>query len=117
MEGEVLTAKARWLDVLVTPKEESTEYRLSHDVQNAVEDSFGIRRDHVTALGESPSDRVQEPEEDSPDTANQVYFGHIWANGSSVLARGPGDSPGDPEEGNAAESKVTPLITVSEICV
>ena len=34
-----------------------------------------------------------------------------------MLARGPGDSPSDPEEGNAAEGEVTPLIAVSEICV
>ncbi len=100
----------------MTPKKESTEYRLRHDVQNTVEDGFGIRRNNVTALRKSPGNRVQKPEEDSPDTANQVYFRDIWPNGSSVLARGPGDSPGDPEEGNAAEGKVTPLIAVSESC-
>ena len=113
----VLTAKTGWLNIPVTPKEESTEYRLRHDVQNTVEDSFRVRRNNVTALRESPGNRVQKPEEDSPDTADQVYLGDIWANGSSMLARGPGDSPGDPEEGNAAEGEVTPLIAISEVCV
>lgn len=114
---EVLTAKTGWLNIPVTPQEESTEYRLSHDIQNTIEDSFRIRRNNVTALRKPPGDRVQEPEEDSPDTANQVYFGDIWANGGSVLARGPGDSPGDPEEGNAAEGEVTPLVAINEIYV
>ncbi len=113
----VLTAKTGRLDIPVAPKEESTEYRLSHDVQNTVEDGFRIRRNNITALRKSPGDRVEKPEEDSPDTANQVYFRDIWANGSSVLARGPGDSPGDPEEGNATEGEVTPLIAISDICV
>ena len=101
----------------MTPEEESTKYGFGHDVQDTIEDSFGIRRDNVTALGKSPGDRVQEPEEDSPDTADQVYFRDVWANSSSVLARGPGDSPGDPEEGNAAKGEVTPLRAVSGICV
>ena len=101
----------------MTPEKESTEDRLSHDVQNTVEDGFRIRRDNVTALGKSPGDWVQEPEEDSPDTTDQVYFRDIWANGSGVLARGPGDGPGDPEEGNAAEGEVTPLVDISEMCV
>lgn len=110
---KVLTTKTGWLDIPVTPEQKSTEDRLSHDVQNTVEDSFRIRRDNVTALGKSPGDRVQEPEEDSPDTADQVYFRDVWANGSGVLARRPCDCPSDPEEGNAAEGEVTPLITVS----
>ena len=114
---KVLTAKTGWLDIPVTPKEESTEYRLSHDVQDTVEDSFRIRRDNVTALRKSPGNWVQEPEEDSPDTTDQIYFGDVWAKGSSVLARSPGDGPGDPEEGNAAEGEVTPLVAVSGIHV
>lgn len=113
----ILTAKTGWLDIPVTPKEESTEYRLGHNVQDTVEDGFRVRRNNVTTLRKSPGNRVQKPEEDSPDTTNQVYFRDIWANGSSVLARGPGNSPGDPKEGNAAEGEVTPLIAVSEICV
>ena len=47
---EVLTAKTGWLDIPVTPEKESTEDRLSHDVQNTVEDSFRVWRDDVTTL-------------------------------------------------------------------
>ena len=114
---KVLTAKTGWLNIPVAPEEESAEYRLSHDIQNTIEDSFRVRRDNVTALRKSPGDGVQEPKEDGPDTANQVYFGDVWAKGSGVLARGPGDGPGDPEEGNAAEGEIAPLVVVSEICV
>ena len=93
----------------MSPKEESTEDRLRKDIQNTIEHSLRIWRDDVSTLRKSPCDWVQEPEEDSPDTADEVSLADVGADGRSVFARGPGYCPGDPQEGDAAEGVVAPL--------
>ena len=46
------------LDATMAHDEESTEYGLGDDVQNAVEDSLGIGVDHVSAFTETPGNWV-----------------------------------------------------------
>lgn len=43
-------AKASRVDVTVTPEEESTKDRLGKNVEDTIEDSFGIGGDHVSTL-------------------------------------------------------------------
>ena len=101
--------QASRVDTLVAPQEESTEDGLGHDVQHAVEDGLGVGSDEVATLGQSPGDGVKEPEEDGPDTADEVGLADVGAEGGGVLAGGPDDGPGDPEEGDIAKDVVTPL--------
>lgn len=98
------------VNIAVAPQEERAEDGLGHDVEDAVEDGFGVGRDDVAALGEAPGDGVEEPEEDGPDAADEVDAGDVGAERGGVLAGGPGHGPGDPEEGEAAEDEVAPLV-------
>lgn len=101
--------KSGGVNVTVPPKKKSTEDRLGTDVENTIEDSFRIWRDNVAALGETPSNWIQEPEENSPDTADSVGLGNVIAKWSRVSASDDGDRVGNPQEGDATESVVTEL--------
>ena len=94
----------------MAPEEEGAEDGFGEDVEDAVEDGFGVGRDDVAALGNPPCDRVQKPEEDGPGAAEEVGAADVRAQHGGLFARGPGDSPCDPEEGDAAEDKISPLI-------
>ena len=67
------------VDATVTPEQKTSEYRLGADVENAVEDGFTVRRDHVAAFAQTPSDGVQEPEERSPGANDQEGFANVFA--------------------------------------
>jgi len=102
--------EGRGVDVAVAPEEEEAEDRLGQDVQDTVEDSFGVRSDDVSTLGKSPGDRVQEPEEDGPGGADEVGAADFAADGGGVLAANEDDVPGDEEESRTAEYEVAPLV-------
>lgn len=108
---EQLTPKTSWLDAPVAPDQESSEHWLGHDIQNTVEHGLGVRCDDVATLRQSPGNWVQEPQEDGPNTANLVGLEDVRADSGGVLACGPDDGPGDPEECDASEDKVSPLHT------
>ena len=103
--------EASGVDVAVAPEKKSTEDGLGHNVKDAVKDGLGIGRDDVAALGEAPGDGVEEPEEDSPNAADDISSGDVSAEGGGVLACGPGYGPGDPEEGDTTKDEVAPLLT------
>ena len=65
-----MKTKDSWVDVAVTPEEQGTEDWLSHDVKDTVESSLGIRVNDVSALRKIPGDRIEEPQEDGPNTTN-----------------------------------------------
>ena len=67
-----MEAKASRIDVAVAPEEKSTEHRLGQYVKNTVENSLGVGRDDVSTLGKSPCDGIEKPEEDGPDTTDEV---------------------------------------------
>jgi hypothetical protein len=58
LDGKTETSR---VDALVAPEEESTEYRLSQEVENTVEDSLGVGRDEVGTLANTPSNGVDDP--------------------------------------------------------
>lgn len=108
-----MEAKSSRIDFAVTPEKKSTEDGFSQDIEDAVEDGFRVWSDDVATLAEAPSDGIQEPEEDSPNAADEVGPGDVGAKTYSVLASGEGDSPRDPEEGDAAKDVVAPLGYIS----
>ena len=97
----------------MTPQQESTKDWLGHEIQDTVKDGFRVGSNNITALRKSPCDGVEEPKEDGPDAANEISPRDVRADGCSVLARGPGNGPSNPEEGNAAEGEVAPLVNMS----
>lgn len=111
-----MKTKSGRVDVAMPPKEKSTEDRLGHEVEHAIENGFGIRGDDIAAFGETPGNGVQEPEEDGPDTTDGVGAGDVIAKYCCVLASGHCDGPCDPQEGNRAEGKVAPLSIVGVRC-
>ncbi len=50
----------------VAPEEQTGEHDLGHYVENAVEDGLGVRVNDVTAFGQTPGDRIEEPEQQQP---------------------------------------------------
>ena len=93
----------------MAPDEKSTENRLRHQIQDAVEDSLRVWRDDVATLTETPCDRVQAPEGESPNTTDEEGAVHIGAESLGVLTCDPTYIVGDEEEGDAAEDEVRPL--------
>lgn len=50
-------------DLLMSQEEKGTEDNLGEDVEDTVEDTFGIGSDDVSTFGETPGDGIQQPEE------------------------------------------------------
>ena len=94
----------------MAPEEKSTKDGLTEDVENSVEDSFGVRRDDVPAFTHAPGDGVQEPETDNPSAADSVDPVDIGTEITSMATSIEEDGPGDEEEGSTAEDEVTPFI-------
>ena len=97
------------VDVPVAPQKKSTKHWLGQDIKNTIEDSFGVGCNQVAALGQTPGDWVEEPQEDSPDATDQIYLADIRSDRISMFAGRPGDCPSNPEESEAPEHEVSPL--------
>ena len=54
------------------PQEEEQEERARNDVEDAVPDHLGARRDDVRALGQGPADRVRDEHEGEVDRGEDV---------------------------------------------
>ena len=94
----------------VLTDEKRTEAWLGEDVENAVKDSLRFGADDVASLAQSPSDWVQEPQRDCPDTAKSVDLADIGTKGTSVSAPLENNSVGDEEESDATKGEVSPLV-------
>lgn len=104
-----MKSKSGWIDIAVAPKEKSAKDRLGHDVEYPIENGFRVWRNDIAALAESPGDGVEEPKEDSPDTADGISAGDVAAEGDGVLASRPSDGPCNPKESGTAENEIAPL--------
>ena len=102
-------AKSAWIDVPVAPQEQCTENRLGHDIEYTIKDGLAVGTDDVPTLTQTPSNRVEEPEEDGPYTGNEEDFADVCADVIGVFAGGPSDGPGNHKEGKHAECPVAPL--------
>jgi hypothetical protein len=77
-------ADLNWVDVAVAEEENGTKDWLGKEVEDTVEDGFRVWRNDIAALAEAPSDRVDEPEEDGPETAGEIGCVDCSANMSSI---------------------------------
>ena len=98
------------VNATVTPDKESTEDRLSDQVEDTVEDSLGIGRDDVATLTNTPGDRVEDPEKSGERAAHGEAAADIFAEDIGVTATLPHEDPDNVEESNTAEDEVTPLV-------
>ena len=105
------------VDAAVAPEKEGTEDGLRHQVQYTVEDGLRVGGDDVAAFTETPCNRVQEPEGESPDTADEEGTVDVGADGFCVIVRDPADAVSDEQQGDAAEGEVRPLEQVSPVLV
>lgn len=64
--------ESREFDIPMTPEKQEAEYWLGKYVENAVENSFRIRVDDITALAETPSNGIKKPDADGQDAANVI---------------------------------------------
>jgi hypothetical protein len=103
-------AQATNVDIAMAPEEKSAKDGLAEDVEDTVEDSFGVRRDDIPAFTHAPGDGVQEPEGHGPSSAHSVDPVDIGTEITSMATGIEDDGPGDEEEGKTAEDKVTPFI-------
>ena len=103
------TAEKTGIDVTMTPQKKCAVHGFGQDVQNAVKDRFRIRRNHISPLGESPGDGVQEPQEDQVNADGGVRLGDFWTQGARMLAPTDRDDICDPEQCQATKDKIAPL--------
>ena len=77
---------ARRIDVPMSSNQHDTEDRLGAEVQYAIEDSLGVWRDDIGTLGHTPGDRVAEPDEQGPHSAEHVGAIYVLTKQFSALA-------------------------------
>lgn len=102
------------VDVAVAPDEDGTPDRLGKDVEHTVEDGFGVRVDDVAALGQTPCNGVQKPEEHEHGAGDVVGALDVGVDGAGVLATWTDDNVNDVEEGDHADGPVA-LCQVSAV--
>lgn len=103
-------SKLSRVDAAVSPEEQRTEDWFGKNVENAIENGFGIGGNDVATLRETPSNWVNEPEEDGPEAANLVSFLDTSAQGGSMLFPDPDDVISDEEQSDSCKDEVTPLV-------
>lgn len=105
-----MNTKDGWVNISVTKKKQGTEDGLGKNIENTVEDSFGVGSNDVATLRHTPSNWVKEPEEDSPSTTHEEGSGHRRIDGGGVQASNENDIVCNAEECYGSEDKVTPLV-------
>jgi len=85
------------------------EHRLGQEIEDAVEDSFGVGGNEIRSLGDTPGDGVDQPDEECQDTAEHVGAVNVRAEELGALATYAGEVPEDVEHGGGAEGPPAPL--------
>lgn len=63
----------------MAPDQQSAKYWLGKDIEDAVECRFGIWRNEVSTLADTPGNRVEDPEEGSQASTIQESFSNVFA--------------------------------------
>jgi len=74
------------INAFVTPEKQAAETDLGKEVENAVKDGLGVRRNNVSTLAEAPADGVEDPKEAGECAAEDVRLADIAAEDVGVLA-------------------------------
>ena len=95
--------EAGGVDVAVAPDQQSAENRLGKQVEDTVEVSLAVGRDDIATLAETPSKRVQDPENGSEGAASEEGLADVAAEDLGAAASFPDENIQDVEEGDAAK--------------
>jgi hypothetical protein len=99
LDGET---KTRRVNALVAEEQERAEARLGQEVKHTVKDGFGVGRDDVATLTETPRNRVQDPQESSQAATHDEGALDIGAVVNGVTAGLPNELVYDVDESEAA---------------
>jgi hypothetical protein len=94
--------KTRRVNALVAKEQERAEAGLGQEVEHTIEDGFGIGRDDVTTLAETPRNRVQDPQEGSQAATHDEGTLDIGAVVDGMTAGLPNELVYDVDESEAA---------------
>jgi hypothetical protein len=98
------------VDVAMAPEKESTKDRLSKEVENSIENCLRVWRDDITALTDTPSDRIQNPKEGCQGATVQERSADILAKCIGVPASIPDEHVRNVAESSASENEVAPFV-------
>jgi hypothetical protein len=99
LDGET---KTRRVNALVAEEQERAEAGLGQEVKHTVKDGFGVGRDDVATLTETPRNRVQDPQESSQAATHDESALDIGAVVDGVTAGLPNELVYDVDESEAA---------------
>jgi len=88
-ERSVITkseAELGGINVTVAPKEQRAKDNLGEDVKDTVKDGLAIRSNHVAALGDTPRNRVQDPDSGDQCAASSVDAADVGTERNSTAA-------------------------------
>jgi len=103
--------KVGGVDVAVEHDENDTEARLSKNIKDAIEDCLGVGVDDIATFAQAPSNGVEEPETDKPDTTEVEGLLGCTAKSICMAASVNEDLVDDKEEGGAANGEESPLVS------
>jgi hypothetical protein len=111
VQGFIIVAKVKTqsgrVNAPMTHNEDNGKDYLGTEIENAVEDCFGIWRDDVTSFADAPGDGVADPDEECPDSAGQVNTVDVYTKSFCMLATVASEDPENTEHDCTAESKVS----------
>lgn len=105
-----------WIDVPVSPDQQSREDRLCEKVKNTIKDGLRIWSNDVSSFTQSPCDWVECPDGKCPDTGHKECAMDVGAEVLCVLAAIDGKFVEDGKHGNAAEGVETKLVAGLDEC-
>lgn len=102
------------VDLHVSEDEHEPENRLAQNIKDTVEDLFRVRSNDVAALGATPRDRVEDPQNDDAARKDHVQFGDVSAHGPGVAEAGPHEVFEDEEQRDHGQGEVSPSVCVGD---
>jgi len=98
-------AKTLDVDVAVTPEQDGSETDLGGKIEDTIGDGLGVGGDHISALGNTPDDGVDEGDRNSPDGKDVVQAEDIGTKGTGIGTAFVKNGVGDKEERDNSEGE------------
>lgn len=109
VQGFIVVAKMKAqsgrVNAPMTHNEHNGKDYLGAEIEDAVEDCFGIWRDNITSFADAPGDGVADPDEERPDSAGQVNTVDVYTKSFCMPATIASEDPEHTEHGCTAKSK------------
>jgi len=103
------------VNVAVAPKEERAKDNLGEDVKDTIKDGLAIGGNHVAALGDTPGNRVQDPDSDDQCAASSVDAGDVGTERNGTAASLNHNEVEDVEQSNKAYMELAVALSRTTI--